>query len=81
MRDLPLISADINGIKDYTEDGITGCCVDPHSVEEMKNAIAKMYEDKEFREKCGKHNVQAVKAFDIENTGRIMKEIYANIGK
>lgn len=76
---LPLISADINGIKDYTENGVTGCCVNPRSVEDMKNAIMKMYEDKVFRDECGKNNVQAVKAFGIENTERIMKNIYTQI--
>ena len=76
---LPLISADINGIKDYTGDGVTGCCVNPHSVEEMKNAILKMYEDKAFRDECGKNNVQAVKVFSIENTCAIMKRVYKEV--
>ena len=76
---LPLISADINGIKDYTEDGVTGCCVNPHSIEEMKNAILEMYEDKAFRDECGKNNVRAVKAFSIENTGNIMRNLYVQI--
>lgn len=76
---LPLISADINGIKDYTEDGVTGCCVNPHSVEEMKKAILKMYENQDFREVCGKNNMQVVKAFDIENISRIMRYLYKEV--
>ena len=77
---LPLIAANINGIKDYAVDGVTGCCVDPHSVEEMKNAILKMYNDKKFRDKCGRNNVQAVKPFAIENTIRIMHNVYSHLG-
>ncbi len=73
---LPLILADINGIKDYAEDGITGCCVDPRSVDEMKNAIVKMYEDKDFRKKCSENNLKIAKKFDISNTQKIMTEIY-----
>ena len=76
---LPLISADINGIKDYTKDGETGCCVNPRSVDEMKKAIMKMFEDKDFRDKCGKNNVQAVKDFDIKNTDRIMRQLYKGV--
>lgn len=73
---LPLISAKINGILDYTEDGKTGCCVDPHSVEAMKAAITKMYTDSSFREACGKHNIDVARAFSIEESLQAMKRIY-----
>ena len=73
---LPLISAEINGIKDYTEDGVTGCCVNPHSVEEMKAAIIKMYTDSSFRETCGRHNIDVVKAFSLEESVRATEQIY-----
>lgn len=76
---LPLISADINGIKDYTEDGVTGCCVNPRSVEEMKSAILRMYEDKAFRDECRKNNLEIVKTFSIENSMQIMKKIYSSL--
>lgn len=78
---LPLISAKINGILDYTEDGKTGCCVDPRSVEEMKNAIIKMYENAAFRYACGSHNIDVVKAFSMEESMKAMKRIYCeNMG-
>ncbi len=73
---LPLISAKINGILDYTEDGKTGCCVDPRSVDEMKAAVMKMYSDRAFREECGKHNTEAVKAFSMEESLKAMEQIY-----
>ena len=76
---LPLISSYINGIKDYTEDGVTGCCINPRSVEEMKAAIMKMYIDEEFKTKCGYYNAEAVKTFSIENVQQIMNRIYKNI--
>lgn len=75
---LPLISSYVNGIKDYTENGVSGCClIDPLSVEEMKKAIQKMYENVEFRKKCGINNLKTVKRFDIKNTDEIMKDIYS----
>lgn len=76
---LPLISSNINGIKDYTEDGETGCCVNPKSVEEMKAAILKMNSDSEFRKKCGIHNISVADRFSIEKTNQIMKELYKNM--
>ena len=45
---LPLISANVNGIKDYTEEGVSGCCVDPRSIKDMARAIKKMHDDSAF---------------------------------
>jgi glycosyltransferase involved in cell wall biosynthesis len=77
---LPLISTYINGIKDYTEDGVSGCCImDPLSVDEMVAAISKMYSDSLFRETCAANNLETVKRFDITETEKIMKETYEYI--
>lgn len=43
----------------------------------MKKAIQKMYENVEFRKKCGINNLKTVKRFDIKNTDEIMKDIYS----
>lgn len=73
---LPLISSYTNGIKDYTEDEISGCCINPKSVDEVANAINKMYEDKDFRKKCVKNNIETVKKYDKENVRKFLKGIY-----
>ena len=73
---LPLISAKVNGIKDYTEEGVSGCCIDPESVDEMAAAIRKMDNDTGFREKCGRNNVVTARQFDINRTNEIMRNIY-----
>lgn len=74
---LPLISADINGLKDYTEEGVTGCCVNPRSVDEMRTAIAKMYADKTFCRKCGENNMRIARNYDLE---RSMAAVWDIIG-
>lgn len=76
---LPLISSYVNGIKDYTEDGVTGCCINPYDCHNVLDAIVKMYSDFEFREKCGKHNIEVVKQFDIKETQKIMEKLYLSI--
>lgn len=76
---LPLISAAVNGIKDYTEDGVSGCCVDPVNVDAMVGAIKKMHDDEAFRERCASNNRRTVKTFDIRNTNEIMSEVYRGI--
>ena len=73
---LPLISAKINGLLDYTEDGKTGFCVNPRSVEEMKNAIQKMMDDEQFRKQCGKHNIDVANRFSMEASEKAMRRIY-----
>ena len=74
---LPLISANVNGIKDYTEEGVSGCCVDPRSIKDMARAIKKMHDDSAFRENCSLNNIRTAKIFDINNTNEIMRRIYS----
>lgn len=76
---LPLVSANINGIKDYTENGKTGYCVDRFSINDFKNAIEKLAYNKNLRQRIGNYNEQVVKKFDIKNTEKIMKKIYLSI--
>ncbi len=73
---LALISSDRNGIKDYTKDGVSGCCVDPLSVDEIAEAMLKMAGNKEFRETCGTHNMQTARRFDQVHSDKIMKKAY-----
>ena len=76
---LPLISAYINGIKDYTKDGISGCCIDPCSVTDTVNAIEKMYGDSSFRNQCGKNNIDKAKEYDQNRTNEVMLNLYRNV--
>ena len=77
---LPLISSYVNGIKDYTEDGKSGVCIEnPTSVDAMAVAIEKMYQYPDFRESCGAWNYDEAKKFDIKRTDEIMTEIYKSI--
>ena len=76
---LPLISAAINGIKDYTEDGVSGCCIDPTNVDEMVNALVRMRDDVKFRTRCSDNNFRVAKLFDIQNTNDIMSKVYREI--
>ena len=72
---LPLIASDVNGIKDYAKDGVTGCCINPLSVDEMCSAIVKMLNNGNFRKECGSNNIEVVKRFDILNSCAIMQDI------
>ena len=73
---LPLISTNVNGIKDYTEDGISGCCINPTDVDSMLKAIMHMRNDEEFRLFCASNNYKTAKTFDIRNSNEIMSKVY-----
>ena len=74
---LALISTAVNGIKDYTEDGVSGCCINPRDVNQMIDAVKKMRDDDGFRNQCGVNNAITAKTFDIRNTEAIMNELYS----
>lgn len=76
---LPLISAAINGIKDYTEANVSGCCINPRSVVEMAAAIKKMQTDAVFRKNCGLNNIKTAKLYDIKSTNIVMGELYRGV--
>ena len=76
---LPLIAADVNGIKDYAVDGITGCCVNPRSVEQMCSAILKMMNDDDFRKSCIENNIKIARQFDERISNAETKNIYFSV--
>lgn len=77
---LPLISSYVNGIKDYTEDGVSGVCVqNPLDVDEMKKAILRMRDDADLRENVTVNNKKTVEKFSLEASKNVMNEIYEKI--
>lgn len=73
---LPLIAADINGIKDYAIDGVTGYCVDPRNVDQLCSAILKMKNDDDFRESCARNNIKIAQQFDKKISIAETRDIY-----
>ena len=76
---LPLITSYINGMKDYTEDGVTGCCIDPNSVDEMCDAILKMKNNSQFRQECGNNNILIAREYDISESLKVIKNVYEEV--
>lgn len=78
---LPLISSYINGIKDYTENNKTGYCLEPWDVDGFSEAMDILADSSELRDKIGKHNLNVVKKFDINNIDYLMESIYKDVLK
>ena len=71
---LPLILAVENNIVDYTENEVSGCCIDPTSVDEIIDAIQKIRDDADFRSRCGASNWKVAKNFNIGKISDIIPE-------
>jgi len=76
---LPIITSNVQGIKDYSVNGVTGYIENPLDVNGFSKAIENLIKDTDLRYKIGKFNIKQAKRFDINNVNKIMKEVYSEI--
>ena len=76
---LPLVTANIHGINDYSEDGVTGFKGSPNNVEDFVFSIDKLAKDKKLREQIGKNNIKISEKYDTKNILPLMKKIYSEV--
>ena len=77
---LPLISSYINGMKDYTADGVSGCCnAKARDIQFMQNAIFRMHIDTNLCKKCGFNNQETVRQFALQTSINAVAQIYNNL--
>lgn len=73
---LPIVTSNVHGINDYSQNGISGFACNPNSVDEFSEAIEKLIDDSELRIKMGMHNEEFVKRFDEQIVKKEMNFIY-----
>ncbi len=73
---LPIITSNINGINDYSIDGVTGYSCSPNDVDAFAISIQRCISDSLWLDKVGEENIERAKKYDITNVNEIMKEIY-----
>jgi glycosyltransferase EpsD len=73
---LPLVTSDIHGIVDYSENGVTGYTCSSSDVTAFRENIKKLAENKILREKMGLRNRETAKKYDVKNCTAKLKEIY-----
>ena len=76
---LPLVTSNIHGINDYSQNGVTGYSTAPNSVEGFIKIIDKLSKDKILRENIKEYNQKFVKRFDVSITTKIMTDIYKGV--
>ncbi|MFH1662066.1 MAG: glycosyltransferase family 4 protein [Candidatus Falkowbacteria bacterium] len=75
----PVIAGDSGGVRDAVVDNLNGLLVDPESKDEIYNAIIKLAEDEELREKLGEQGRErVVREFRLEKQVKKIYDIYNN---
>lgn len=75
-KGVPIVTSNIHGIQDYSENGRTGFSGNPTDAVFFAESFVKLYNHKELREEMGLYNKTAVKRFASSETNRIMEEVY-----
>lgn len=75
---LPILTSNINGINDYSKNGLTGYSYDPDDIAGFKTGIINLL-DKEKRFIFGKYNIEQSKKYDIDKINKSMHAMYCKL--
>lgn len=79
---LPLITSNVQGIKDYVKNGKNGFSYEPNDVDGYTDGLKKLINDKVLRKEMGKFNQECARRYRIENSiDQLSKIIMDAIGK
>ena len=65
---LPLVTSNVQGIKDYVINGKTGFVTEPNDIDGYRRAIADLMNNPELRQSIRKNNVEYAKKYDVSNS-------------
>lgn len=74
---LPILTSNVQGIPDYSINGVTGYNYNPMDMDGFADGIMNLYNDRKSAKSIGEHNKVAVKKYDIQNVNKIMSRIYS----
>lgn len=75
---LPIITSNIQGIKDFSINRKTGFCLDPDDTSGYIDAIKILLENSELRKSIGEYNKNVVDKYSIESSTNDMENIIRN---
>jgi glycosyltransferase involved in cell wall biosynthesis len=80
FKALPCISSRIEVFKEVVTDGETGLLINPESVDELKDAMIKLYKDEDLRNSLGANAFeQAQTKFNAAVTARQWEDFYSKV--
>jgi glycosyltransferase EpsD len=72
---LPIITSNVQGLKDFSITGKTGYCLGPNDIIGYKEAIKELLNNPELRKSMGNYNKNAVEKYSIESSTSDMEII------
>lgn len=76
---LPLVVSSSRGNRDLVIDGENGIIVDSDNVNEMSNALVKLYKSEELRQRYGAQGLAMINNYSIENILNEMTNLYLGL--
>lgn len=76
LSGLPIVTSNVHGINDYSQDGVTGYKCAPMDVGGFAKAIDKLYKDPELRAKMGTYNRKYAEKYDVRKIIKRIGDIY-----
>lgn len=73
---LPIVTSNVHGINDYSQNGVTGYKCSPDDVDGFAKAIRELTENTPLAKKMGAYNEKHVDKYDMFTIIRIMKGVY-----
>lgn len=73
---IPVIAADNRGTREYVENGKNGFLCEGANVYHYAQAIKKLKENPDLREKMGKAGCRTAQRFAVSQTERVMRQVY-----
>lgn len=73
---LPIITSNVHGINDYSEDKVTGYKCSVKNVVEYADAIREIYEHSDMREQMSDFNRKLVERYSVDEIVTLMRRIY-----
>lgn len=78
LSGLPIVTSNVHGINDYSQDGVTGYKCAPMDVDGFAKAIDKLYKDPELRAKMGTYNRKYAEKYDVRKIIKRIGDIYGS---
>ncbi len=76
---VPIVCSDVRGNNDLIKNDINGILCRPNSVDNFKDAVVRIIENKDFMDNLEENNKHDILNFDIENVMNEMEKIYGEV--
>lgn len=73
---LPIVTSNMHGINDYSENGVTGYKCAPDDIDGFADALQNLIDNPSLRKNMGEYNVHRAKKYEVASINASMREIY-----